>query len=744
MQTDRLSYIFRARADGEPIQLYFGARIHHRPRYPNLERAEPRKSTPTRPSGEQPELMRCEYASPGRGDYRHPAYQIGQADGSRITGFGYRGYRLLDGKQRLAGLPSTFDDYGDDAQTLVIELYDDLAKASLELSYAVFPHQDVIVRSALFRDDGDADLTIHAAASLQLDLPRADLDLIDLSGAWSRENRLTRARLRPGSQTIDSLRGASSHQHNPFIVLAEPGAGEDSGNVIGCNLIYSGNFRDRIEVDHYGVTRLTTGIDPEGFSWLLEPGQQFQTPEAVLCAGDRGLDGLSRSLGEFYRRHLVNPRFAERPRPVLVNNWEATYFDFDADRLLGIARRARQLGIELFVLDDGWFGHRDDATSSLGDWVADPRKFPDGIGALAKAIHSLGLQFGMWFEPEMASLDSDLYRAHPDWLLGAPGRRLTPQRDQFVLDTGREDVVDHLFDAMSRVIRQTGLDYVKWDMNRSLTETWSAALPPERQPEAAHRCILGVYRLYERLTHAFPEVLFESCASGGGRFDLGMMYYAPQAWVSDDTDAVERMLTQYGTSLGYPQSMMGAHVSDVPNHETGRITPLRTRGDVAVFGDLGYELDVTALDDDQAGEISRQIAWYKAHRELMQFGDLHRLVSPFENDHNTMSWQVVSPDRRHSVVGWYQILNRPNPGHERVRLRGLDPDRQYLVREAGLDAGGGQAGRGDEDSSLALYGDELMNAGLFVPQVFDVFDPEHRSADFASRLFTVDTPDERN
>lgn len=739
IQTDALSYIFTAHETGDLVQLYFGPRIHARSSYPDLARAEQRKSTPTRAPGEgrgrpaqpaQPELLKREYADLGHGDFRHPAYRLAQPDGSRITEFTYRGCDLAAGKRRLPHLPSTFDDTDDDAQTLTIHLHDDPTGCDLDLVYGVFPHQNVIVRSALFTNRGGADVSLEAAASLQLDLPGSDLELLQFGGAWSRENHLDRSRLRPGSQRIGSLRGATGHRHNPFIILAEPGTTEDAGRAIGVNLVYSGNFLDEVEVDQFGATRLTVGINPDGFAWRLGPGEQFQTPEAVLSATDDGLGALSRRLGGFYRDHLVSPRFARRPRPILVNNWEATYFDFDADRLAGIAARAKSLGIELFVLDDGWFGHRDDATTSLGDWTADPRKLPDGIGALAASVHWMGLQFGLWFEPEMVSADSDLHRSHPDWVIGAPGRRRTPQRSQYVLDMGRADVVDHLFDAMASMIRQTRLDYVKWDMNRSITEMFGTTLAPDLQPEAFHRYILGVYRLYERLTGEFPDVLFESCASGGGRFDLGMMYYAPQAWVSDDTDAVERMLIQFGTSYGYPQSMTGAHVSDVPNHETGRITPLPTRGDVAFFGDLGYELDITRLDDAEADEIRRQIAAYKSRRGLFQYGDMYRLVSPFEGDRNVMSWQVVSEDRAHAVVGWYQILNRPDPGYARVRLRGLTPDRLYDVSLRG--AGPAAAGH------APMYGDELMNAGLFVPQPFDVFDPEHRPADFSSRLFTID------
>lgn len=519
---------------------------------------------------------------------------------------------------------------------------------------------------------------------------------------------------------MNSVRGASSHQHNPFFILARPHTTEDAGMAMGFNLIYSGNFRNRIEVDHYGATRVLSGINPDDFTWVLEPGASFQTPEALVSVSYEGLDVLSDQLSRFTMRHIVNPRFAQSPRPILINNWEATYFTFDEAKLLSIAERARSVGIELFVLDDGWFGHRNDPTSSLGDWWPNTDKLPEGIDGLAGKIHALGLQFGLWFEPEMISKDSQLYRNHPDWLIGAPHRALTAQRDQYVLDMSRKEVVDYLFNAMAAMICSADLDYIKWDMNRNITEAFGNALPPDRQGELYHRYILGVYDLYQRLTTEFPDVLFESCASGGGRFDLGMMYYAPQAWTSDDTDAIERVLIQFGTSYGYPLSTMGAHVSAIPNHETGRVTPLSTRANIAFFGDLGYELDITQLSDSDLEDIRQQIAFYKKYRNVLQHGRLHRLISPYEGDHNTMAWQVTSDDQAVSVVGWFRILNPPNPALSRVRLAGLDPARQYTVNGDGH----------------RYFGDELMNVGLYIPQTFDVV--HHRGGgDFTSHIIVV-------
>lgn len=724
LQTAHTSYIFHVMENGELGQLYYGPRLHDQPAFPELTAREEHGAMPAwrldHPDV-QPETLKQEFASLGKGDYRDPAFQITGEDGSRISEFRYQNARVIAGKQRLEDLPSTFDDSADDVQTLVITLADAVTGLTLALSYAVFPHQDVIVRSAKFTNHGRATVKLDRALSLQLDLPDANYDLLQFSGSWARERHLIRRRLRSGIQSVGSLRGASSHQQNPFIALARPDTNEDQGAALGLNLVYSGNFLDQVEVDAFGTARVLTGINPTEFGWQLAVGQSFQTPEAVLSYTDRGLNQLSQQMGAFYQQHLVTPRFAQRPRPVLINNWEGTYFNFDEEKLLAIAREAQRLGIEMFVLDDGWFGHRDDDTTSLGDWDVYAAKLPNGIAHLANQIHRLGLQFGLWFEPEMISLDSDLYRAHPDWTVGAPHREMTPGRNQFVLDMANPVVVDYLYDKMSHLIEDARLDYIKWDMNRNITEAFSQTLPADRQEEFAHRYMLGVYQLYARLTAAYPDVLFESCASGGGRFDLGMMAYAPQAWTSDDTDAVERLRIQFGTSYGYPLAMMGAHVSAVPNDQTGRITPLATRAAVAYFGDLGYELDVTACSTAEKAAIKAQVAFYKAHRDLFQQGTFYRLDSPFTGDKNVGSWQVVSADGRRAVAARYQILNQPNPAYNRLYLRGLLPNQRYQVA-------------GDDH---VYFGDELMHAGLFVPNLLTTTQGVDASADFSARVFVI-------
>lgn len=725
LQTDHSSYVFHVMENGELGQLYYGARIHDQPDFPELAVREEHGAIPAwrldHPDF-QPETLKQEFASLGKGDYRDPAFQLTGPDGSRISEFRFADYQILSGKQRLADLPATFDDQQDDAQTLLITLRDVVTQLTLTLSYAVFPRQDVIVRSAKFENEGSQTVHLDRALSLQLDLPDANYDLLQFSGSWARERHLLREPLHSGIQSVGSLRGASSHQQNPFIALARPETTEEQGTAMGFNFVYSGNFLDQVEVDAFDTARVLVGINPTEFGWQLAPGEVFQTPEAVMSFTTAGLNRLSQQMGTFYQHHLVNPHFAQEPRPVLINNWEGTYFDFDESKLTAIAQEAKGLGIEMFVLDDGWFGHRDDDTTSLGDWDVYTAKLPNGIAHLAQRIHDMTLKFGLWFEPEMISIDSELYRAHPEWTVTAPQREMTPGRNQFVLDMANPAVVDYLYGKMSQLIKDAHLDYIKWDMNRNITESYSPTLPAERQTEFAHRYMLGVYRLYDRLTTAYPQVLFESCASGGGRFDLGMMAYAPQAWTSDDTDAVERLWIQYGTSYGYPLAMMGAHVSAVPNDQTGRITPINTRAAVAYFGNLGYELDVTQCSDEEKAVIREQVAFYKAHRELFQYGTFYRIDNPFTGKRNVGSWQVVSADGKHAVAARYQILNQPNPSYNRLYLRGLLPDQQYRVN-------GGHR---------LYYGDELMHAGLFIPHLLGTTQGVENSADFSARIFTID------
>ena len=731
LQTANTSYIFQILENGVAGQLYYGAKIPVKAAYTNLASREEHDCTNTLTvdqSDFQLELIKQEYAGLGKGDYRYPAYQITYPNGSRTSEFEYTGYEVADGKERLKNMPSAFDDQGDDSQTLTVTFKDALANLVLQLHYTVFEKEDVIVRSATFINRGQEAVTLDRALSLQLDLPDHDYDMLQFSGSWARERNLIRTPLRSGIQSIGSLRVASSHQQNPFFALARPHTDNHQGAAFGFNFIYSGNFIDSVEVDQFDTTRVLVGINPDDFGWKLANGESFQTPEAVMTYTSDGLNQMSQQLGAFYQDHLINQHFAHQDRPILINNWEATFMDFNEAKLMKIVDQADKLGIEMFVLDDGWFGHRDDDKSSLGDWFVDQKKFSNGISGFADRVHDKGMKFGLWFEPEMISIDSKLYEKHPDWMIATPGRQGTPARNQFVLDMTRQEVIDYLFEHMSAIIKQTKLDYIKWDMNRNITEMYGAKLPADQQLEFPHRYILGVYQLYARLTEAFPKVLFESCASGGGRFDLGMMYYAPQAWCSDDTDAVERIKIQDGTSYGYTQNMWGAHVSAVPNDQVGRLTSLDTRAAVAYFGDFGYELDITKMAADELATIKKQVAFYKQYRHLFQFGKFYRLDNPDTNNDNVYGWQVVNEDRSEAILTRFQILNGANPAYIRVYFAGLDPEATYTVND------------GEEHFS----GAELMNAGYFVPRIMDRTKPEKDPSDFSSRLFIAKKVNSRN
>lgn len=720
LQTKHTSYVFHVIEDGSLGQLYYGPKIPFKDDYANLNTREEHDCTNTRTDEDvefQAELLKQEYAGLGKGDYRYPAFQITYPNGSRTSEFQYRDYELKDGKERLTGLPSTFADDSNDSQTLTVKLAD--GDLELQLHYTVFADEDVIVRSATFINHGKT-VFLNRALSAQLDLPDANYDFIQFAGSWSRERHLHRSHLRPGTQSISSLRTASGHQENPFFMLARPHTDNNQGAVFGFNFVYSGNFLDSVEVDQFDTTRVLIGINPDEFGWKLNSGDSFQTPEVIFSYTDNGFNALSQQLGAFYAQHLINPHFAHQERPILINNWEATFMDFTEDKLMPIVERAKELGIEMFVLDDGWFGHRDDDRSSLGDWFVDEKKFNHGIAGFAKRVHDLDMKFGLWFEPEMISIDSKLYQTHPEWMIKTPGRGQTPGRHQFVLDMSRQEVVDYLFGLMSHIIQDAKLDYIKWDMNRNITEMYGADLPADQQLEFSHRYILGVYDLYDRLTKAFPDVLFESCASGGGRFDLGMMYYAPQAWCSDDTDAIERIKIQDGTSYGYTPSMWGAHVSAVPNDQVGRLTSIDTRAKVAYFGAFGYELDVTELSDEEQATIKQQVAFYKQYRKLFQFGTFYRLETPDTSD-NVYGWETVSPDKQTAIGMRYQILNGANPAYIRYYFKGLDPERRYTVN----------------DGSEVFSGAELMNAGYFVPRVMNRLQSPKVPSDFHADMFIV-------
>ena len=675
---------------------------------------------------------------PGLGDFRVPALVVEAADGSQVVEPRYVAHRILAGKPALPGLlPATYAEDEREADTLEIDLADGPTGLVATLSLSIFRDWPVVARSMRLKNFGAARVVVRTAMSATLDLPDDDWRLVTFSGAWARERMPVDRPVVPGRQGVGSLRGGSGNEHNPSLVLRRPATTEAAGECWGAVLAWSGNFLAEAEVGHFGTTRLRLGLHPEQFAWPLEPGASFTTPEALLAWSGGGLSALSASLHEVLGRRMARGPWRDRPRPVLLNNWEGTYFDFDHDRLVAMAAAARATGAELFVLDDGWFGRRDSDDRSLGDWVVDRRKLPQGIDGLARAVRAQGLLFGLWIEPEMVSPDSDLFRAHPDWAIGVPGRRRTESRQQLVLDFANPAVVDHVAGAIGDVIASAPIDYVKWDWNRFITEPYSPTLPPDRQGEFFYRYTIGMYELYERLTARFPDVLFESCASGGARFDAGILAWAPQAWTSDDTDAVERLRIQWGSSFAYPLSSMGAHVSAVPNHQTGRVAPLDFRAAVAMFGAFGYELDPTAMREADLAAVRRQVAFYTERRDLFQYGRFTRLRSPFEGDGNEAAWMVSSADASRAVVAHYRVLQHPWPHRDRLAVRGLDPAARYAVTcwtsfEAPM-------------PTFERGGDELMAVGLGIEPPDPM--PEGREAgadghrlvrgDFTFRLFDL-------
>lgn len=721
----QISYIFRVMDNNQLEHLYFGKALHHRKGFLNLVEREPRPLTSNLYEGNQTlslEHIKQEYPCYGTTDFRIPAISIESESGSRITDFKFDSYRIFNGKKTLKGLPSTYVEEEKEADTLEIKLYDKVLSCELILSYTIYEDFAAICRNAKYINLGNNKLEITSAMSTSLDLPEDDYEMLHLAGAWSRERHIKMRKLQPGVQSIYSARGASSANHNPFLALKRPYTTENMGEVYGFSLVYSGNFLGQVEVDSYGVSRVTLGINPFNFRWALESSEEFQTPEAVMVFSDCGLNGMSQTFHKLYRTRLARGYWRDKVRPILINNWEATYFDFNEDKIMNIAKTAKELGIELFVLDDGWFGERNDDTSSLGDWFVNKNKLPDGIEGLSKKINNLGIKFGLWFEPEMVSKDSHIFKEHSEWVIHDPNRNMSHGRNQYVLDFSNKQVVDYIYNLMCKTIESSSISYIKWDMNRNITEAYSSFLNSNHQGELMHRYILGVYDLYDRLTTKFQEILFESCAAGGGRFDPGMLYYAPQAWTSDDTDAVERLKIQYGTSIVYPISSMGSHVSAVPNHQVGRITSIDTRANVAYFGTFGYELDLNKLSEEEKEKVKEQVEFFKNHRDLIQKGDFYRLMSPFEG--NETCWIVVSKDKDEAIVGYYSVLSRPNDRYHRIKLTGLQADKLYKV----------------EPKGTTHYGDELMNIGIILSEDYsgrhEDFYKNHPS-DYSSRVFTI-------
>ena len=712
IKSKKTSYVMRVLETGHLINLYWGRKI-------NSNKID--YVVKKRPCGSfladldnvdalHLEIIPQEYPSYGNPDLRSPAVQIKLANGTTVTDFRYYSHEIYNGKKALQGLPATYVENEDEAETLEITLKDELAGLRVILSYTVFKNYDVITRSCKIVNDSKEEVDVLRALSANVDFRHSDFDLIQLSGSWARERHIIRTPLRNGGQCVESRRGASSHAQNPFIALVSKDTTEDKGEVYGFNLVYSGNFLANVEVDMHSNARAQIGINPFDFTWNLEAGDEFQTPEAVMVYSPNGLTGMSHIYHDLYRERLCRGTHRDKERPILINNWEATYFDFNNEKIKDIAKESSNLGIELFVLDDGWFGERNNDDCSLGDWFVNEEKLKGGLSSLVKDINEMGMQFGLWFEPEMISPKSKLYEEHPDWCIHIEGRVRSEARKQLILDLSREEVCDAVIEMLTNVLKSAPISYVKWDMNRNMTEIGSPAWPAKKQKEVAHRYMLGLYKILENITTNFPNILFESCSGGGGRFDGGMLYYMPQTWTSDDTDAIERLKIQEGTSLVYPVSTMGSHVSAVPNHQVHRITPLHTRGVVAMAGSFGYELDITKMTDEEKEEVKSQVKFYKNIRKTIQFGDLYRLKSAF--DSNEAAWMNISKDGNNLVVSYVKKYAEANVLPKRLKLKALDENSLYEISETGEVFGG----------------DELMYIGLEIGEL---------NGDYQARSWTL-------
>lgn len=698
LQSKDMSYVIGLSNDVYLTHLYWGKRINT---YKG-SRAFIRKDRGFAPNPNINErdfsldTLPQEYPQYGNGDYRRCAYGVKNQKGSRISNLLYCDYTIMQGKQKLDGLPSTFASQ-QDVNTLVVHMVDDVLHLHVYLSYSVFENENVIVRSVKFENHSEEAITLTKMLSMSLDIRESDFDVITLYGAHNNERNIDRRTLHSGIVEIESLRGTSSPHQAPFMALVRKDTTEDVGEVYASNFVYSGNFEAVAQVDAYGNTRFQMGMNPTNGDWLLKPHTTFQTPEVVMVYANKGLNEMSHTYHNFYQKHLIRSQYVNQVRPVVFNSWEGMFFELDEDKLLSIAKKAKEIGTELFVLDDGWFGHRDADNSSLGDWFVDTRKLPHGLAHLSNQIHEMGMQFGLWFEPEMISIDSELYKQHPDYVLHSEGRPYTYCRSQLVLDLSRKEVVDTIVEQVSKVLEEVNIDYVKWDMNRHLTEVESQAYPYDQQGEIFHRYVLGLYDMMERITTKFPNVLFESCSSGGGRFDPGMLYYMPQTWCSDNTDAVCRMKIQYATTLTYPPITIGAHISDIPNQQTGRFTPLDTRAYVAMSANMGCEMNLMHCSKDELEQLRYYIQQYKEIRETIQFGTFYRITSPFED--NICQWNFVSKDENEVIAFHYVVLSQPAAHIQLLKLKGLDENAMYRNIETGEIFGG----------------DELMYSGISIP-----------------------------
>lgn len=704
LDTPNSSYIFGV-DDGYLVNFYYGRRIKdadvsYRTRLHDSKRVP---SENARDKNTFLDYTHFEFPGGGIGDYREHALEIETKEGYNTIELLYDHYETFHGKKKLAGLPATFGDVLN-VETLEVTLKDVQLGVYVILSYSVFSDTDAIARSVRVRNDGQEHIYITKIMSTCVDLEDDNYKLLTLHGSWARERRMEYRTIGHGTQGVSSKRGETSHQEHPFMGICSQNLTQTEGEVYAFNFVYSGNFEATCEKNQFESLRCLMGIHPYNFKWKLMKGEEFQAPEAIMVYSHEGLSAMTHSFHELYRNHLIRSPYLHKQRPILINNWEATYFDFNTEKLLSIARTAKENGIEMLVMDDGWFGNRFDDNRALGDWIVNEEKLPGGLKYLVDEVNKIGLKFGIWMEPEMISPDSDLYRAHPDWAISVPGKPLDLSRNQLVLDITRPEVFEHVWKSIENILMSANIEYLKWDMNRQLCDMYSSGLPADRQGELYHRYVLAVYALQEKLVTTFPNLLLENCSGGGARFDPGMLYFSPQIWTSDDADAIERLKIQEGTALIYPLSTMGAHVSDCPNHAVGRVTPFETRGHVALAGTFGYELDVTKIPEEDRKMIPSQVAMYHKYNDLVREGDYYRLASyGFNNTFD--AWMVKAKDDSEILVTVVNVIKEANYHSRIVKLQGLKEDVVYR----------------DEETGAIYRADTLMYAGIMVERMWGDF-----------------------
>ena len=700
-----ITYAFFINNVGYPEHLYFGDKISHD--FLLFNRGFGGHAQTAQIPGEEKQGLNCyhtfasELTSHGLGDFREPTVQVENAEGDRLCELLYVSHEIVDEKPRLLGMPMMRDG----GKTLIVHLQDPYTYFGADLYYTVYEDCDTVARRVVYKNGRDTRAVLRRAYSFNFTLQTAEYDCITLYGCWAKERQIERTPLHHGVFSIDSKRTISSSTLNPFMAIVERTTTEDFGKAIGINLIYSSSYVLKAEGINDGRVNILGGINDFDFRWILEAGEELQTPEVMLTYSSEGIGGMSRAIHDAMRMHLINPRFAYKPRPIVINNWEGTYFNFNTEKLKAIASAVAGTGIDTFVLDDGWFGARNSDNAGLGDWYVNKDKLENGLTPVIEHVNSLGMRFGLWFEPEMVNPDSDLYRAHPDYAIGSPQRPHSSTRNQYVLDLTRKDVCDYIVSAINKVLDENNIEYVKWDYNRNVTESYSIGREAERQGEFAHRYALGLYDLFERIVEAHPDIIFEGCSGGGARFDPAVLYYFPQIWTSDDTDAEERTRIQYGTSIAYPLSSMSCHISVVPNHQTGRITDMKTRADIAHLGATGYELDTSAFTDEDRSVTAEQVKEYKGMEDLVLSGDLYRLDNPMNS--NYFAFMLVSKDKTHAELTYYRRMSGNVNSNELkyASPRGLAPEKKYYIPEL----------------NLILAGSTIMNVGIplkFEPKDF--------------------------